>query len=39
MAKAEKANRSATGGRRLKSAADRARVAWWNEARFGMFIH
>ena len=33
MAKAEKANRSATGGRRLKSAADRARV------RFGMFIH
>jgi alpha-L-fucosidase len=39
MAKVEKANRSATGGRELKSAADRKRVAWWNEARFGMFIH
>ena len=39
MAKAHKANRSATGGRRLKSSADRTRVAWWNEARFGMFIH
>ena len=39
MAKAQKANRSATGGRRFKSPADRARVSWWNEARFGMFIH
>ena len=39
MATAHKANRSATGGRRLKGSADRARVAWWNEARFGMFIH
>ncbi len=28
-----------TGGRRVRSQRDRARLSWWEEARFGMFIH